>query len=123
MFLKGSITKDLEPVLDHLYVLGKNKKKFPITAILDTGFNGELALPQKDYVSYFFEPLGIKSFELADGQIVQQEIFVAFLIIKGKKYPVEATLTRSNIALLGMELIRNKIALFNLKTNKIFVRD
>lgn len=123
MFLKGFITQDLEPILDHLYVLGKHNKKIPVIAILDTGFNGELALPQKNYRSYLLEPLGVKTFELANGHIVEQEIFMTSLIIRGKKYPVETTLTKSNIALVGMELIRNKTALFNLKTNKILVTE
>lgn len=35
---------------------------------------------------------------------------------------VEATMTRSSIALVGMELIRNRIAIFNLKTNIIDVK-
>lgn len=123
MFLKGVITADLEPLLDRVYVRGKFKRKIPVKAILDTGFNGELALPQKNYRSYFLQPLGVKTFELANGQIVEQPIFMTFLIINGKIFPVEATLTASDIALVGMELIRGKIALFNLKTNKLFVRN
>ena len=90
-------------------------------AILDTGFNGELALPQKDKQHYHLEPLGVKTFELADGQIVEQEIFLTSLIINNKIYPVEATLTRSATALIGMELIRNKVAIFNLKTYSVSV--
>ncbi len=93
MFLKGSITQDLEPFLDRIYVRGKRRKKFPIQAILDTGFNGEIALPQKNYHSYFLQPLGVKTFELAKGQIVEQEIFMTSLIINEKTIPVEATLT------------------------------
>ena len=67
-------------------------------------------------------PLGVKSFELANGQIVQQEIFLATLLIDKKRFPVEATLTHSTTALIGMELIRNRVSIFNLKTNKISVR-
>lgn len=123
MFLKGFITEDLEPFIEGLYVRGKGKKKFPIRAILDTGFNGDLALPEKDFRFYDLQSLGLKTFELANGQIVEQEIFMTSLIINSRSYPVEATLTRSNIALIGMELIRNKIAVFNLKSNKLFVRN
>ena len=122
MFLKGHITKDLEPVLSDLFVLGKRGGKILIPAIMDTGFNGELALPLKFKSSCKLSPFGIKSFELANGHIVQQEVFLATLLIGEKTFPVEATLTRSSTALVGMELIRNRIAVFNLKTNKIEIK-
>lgn len=123
MFLTGHISDDLEPFLKRLAVRGKRKEKISIEAILDTGFNGELALPEGGSSAYDLDPLGIKTFELANGQIVEQNIFIATLLIQGKAYPVEATLTRSKVALVGMELIRNKVAVFNLKTNRISVRD
>ncbi|MBI3541353.1 MAG: hypothetical protein HY073_04370 [Deltaproteobacteria bacterium] len=121
MFLKGHITQDLEPALNGLFILGKRGNKILLPAILDTGFNGELALPLKFKSECKLTPLGVKAFELANGHIVQQDIFLTTLIIGGRRFPVEATMTRSSTALVGMELIRNRIAVFNLKTNKITV--
>ncbi len=122
MFLKGYITQDLEPVLNDLFILGETKKKISLPAILDTGFNGELALPVHLKQSCQLIPLGVKSFELANGHIVEQETFLATLLINKKQIPIETTLTHSAIALVGMELIRNHVATFNLKTNRIFVK-
>lgn len=122
MFLTGIISTDLEPFLDNLWVLGNGQGRIPIKAILDTGFNGELALPQVVFSSVVLQPLGIKTFELANGQITKQKIYIATLVISKKLYPVETTFTRSEIALVGMELLRNRIAIFNLKSHKISVR-
>ena len=121
MFLHGHITDDLEPFLDNLFILGKSGNKIFLPAILDTGFNGELALPVRFKSLCSLSPLGIKSFELANGHIVQEEVVVATLLAGRKKIPVEAILTRSETALIGMELIRNRIATFNLKKNRVFV--
>lgn len=122
MFLKGHITEDLEPVLNDLFILGNKGNKISLPAIMDTGFNGELALPLKFKSSCKLIPFGVKAFELANGHIVQQEIVLATLLIRGKKISVEATMTHSATALVGMELIRNRIAVFNLKTDKIEIK-
>ena len=121
MFLKGHITQDLEPVLNDLFILGKKGRRVLLPAILDTGFNGELALPLKFKSACKLTPFGVKAFELANGHVVQQDVFLATLIIGKREFPVEATMTRSSAALVGMELIRNRTAIFNLKSNKIKV--
>lgn len=121
MFLQGYITPDLEPLIQDISIQGK-KNKISLHAILDTGFNGELALPQKLKSKSILIPFGVKSFELANGHIVQQEIFLATLVVNNKKIPVEATLTQSSTALIGMEFIRNHIAIFDLKKNFLLVK-
>lgn len=122
MFLKGHITDDLEPVLVDLFVLGTTGNKVSLPAILDTGFNGELALPAKLRSRCKLVPFGVKAFELANGHVVEQRIFQTTIIADERKIPVEATLTRSSTALIGMEFIRNRIAVFNLKTKRISVK-
>ena len=60
------------------------------------------------------EFVSVKPYELANGEIVEEDVYLAELIVNDKILVVETTLTRSEIALIGMELIRNKIAVFNL---------
>ncbi|MBC8457015.1 MAG: hypothetical protein H8D67_03350 [Deltaproteobacteria bacterium] len=52
---------------------------------------------------------------------MEEDVYLAELIVNDKILVVETTLTRSEIALMGMELIRNKIAVFNLKDNTVRV--
>jgi len=52
---------------------------------------------------------------------VEEDVYLAELIVNDKILVVETTLTKSEIALIGMELIRNKVAVFNLKDNTVKV--
>ena len=52
---------------------------------------------------------------------MEENVYLAELIVNDKILVVETTLTKSEIALIGMELIQNKIAVFNLKDNTVKV--
>ena len=52
---------------------------------------------------------------------MEEDVYLAELIVNDKILVVETTLTKSEIALIGMELIRNKVAVFNLKDNTVKV--
>lgn len=119
-FLSGYINEDLEPKLENIFVVGEEVPVL-LDVILDTGFNGELSLPVKLREKCKLEFVSVKPYELANGDIVEEDVYLAELIVNGKTLVVETTLTRSEIALIGMELIRNKIAVFNLKDKTVKV--
>jgi predicted aspartyl protease len=119
-FLSGDINEDLEPKLDNIFVAGK-KAPVQLDVILDTGFNGELSLPVELKERYKLEFVSVKPYELANGEIVEADVYLAELIVNDEILVVETTLTGSKIALIGMELIRNKIAVFNMKDNTVKV--
>ena len=119
-FLNGYINEDLEPKLDNIFVVGEDEP-VQLDVILDTGFNGELSLPVKLKEKCKLEFVSVKPYELANGDIVEEDVYLAELIINDKILVVETTLTKSEIALIGMELIRNRIAVFNLKDNTVKV--
>lgn len=89
----------------------------------EPGFNGELSLPVELKGKCKLEFVSVKPYELANGDIVEENVYLAELIVNDKILIVETTLTRSEIALIGMELIQNKIAVFNLKDNTVKVDD
>ena len=119
-FLSGYINEDLEPKLDNIFVVSE-ERPVKLDAILDTGFNGELSLPVELKEKCKLEFVSVKPYELANGDIVEEDVYLAELIINDKILVVETTLTKSEIALIGMELIRNRIAVFNLKDNTVKV--
>lgn len=119
-FLSGYINEDLEPKLDNIFVMGE-EAPIRLDVILDTGFNGELSLPVELKEKCKIEFVSVKPYELANGEIVEENVYLTELIVNEKSYIVETTLTGSKIALIGMELIRNKIAVFNLKDNTVKV--
>ena len=57
MFLSGYINKNLEPIIDNIYIISTNEK-IDEKAILDTGFNGAFCLPKRHIEKILFQPFG-----------------------------------------------------------------
>jgi len=120
LFLNGYIDKCLIPRINGISIAGLNSN-FPIRPILDTGFNGEFCLPRKHLDKCKLVLLGTDEFELADGNIIEEDVYLGEIIINENHYPVEMALTGSKDALLGMKLLLGKIAIFDLQRNKVRV--
>jgi predicted aspartyl protease len=122
MFLKGSINEYFEPIVENIFLIGK-EENIPLEAILDTGFNGMFCMPRKFAHYCELSSLGLETFELADGTLVEEELYVGQIVLNDRAYFVEFTLTDADQALLGMQLLLDKIAVFDLKTMRIEVRE
>ncbi len=120
MFMRGFITEDLEPVIDDLSVIAESEN-IRLKVILDTGYNGALCLPRKYKKKCKLQSIGVETFELADGSLIKEELFIGQIIIDGNPCFVEITFTDSAIGLIGMQLLDEKIATFNLKNRTIEV--
>ncbi|MFQ6061994.1 MAG: hypothetical protein ACE5J9_02310 [Methanosarcinales archaeon] len=120
VFLEGYITSNLEPKIKNIFLIG-TKDNIELETMLDTCFNGEFCLPRKYKDSCELQVMGSEKFELADGSIVEQEIYFGQILINNQPYFVEICLTDAEGALIGMGLLQDKIAVFDLKKNKIVV--
>jgi predicted aspartyl protease len=116
------VTEGLIPRITDFYIIGKDGN-ISIEPILDTGFNGEFSLPKeyRDRCELHF--LGEEDFKIANGSIVSEEVYIEQVIMDNKPYLVEVSLTDDEDALLGMGIIKNKIAVFDLKEMKVTVKD
>ncbi len=118
--MEGYITEDLIPRITDFYIIGKDEN-ISIEPILDTGFNGEFSLPKEYRDRCELQFLGEEDFKLADGSIVSEEVYIGQVIIDNSPYFVEVGLTDDEDALLGMGIIRNKVAVFDLKEMTVAV--
>ena len=107
--------------MENVILVGK-EERIPLEAILDTGFNGMCCLPRKFQLLCEFNAFGIETFELADGTLVEEELYVGQILVGDVCYSVELTLTDADRALLGMQLLLDKVAIFDLKTMRIEVK-
>ncbi len=119
-FLRGYIDKRLVPRVTGIQIAGLNKN-FSIRPILDTGFNGEFCLPRKYIEKCKLISWGTDKFELADGRVVEEDIYLGEIIVDKIHYPVEMAVTGSKDALLGMKLLVGKIVIVDLQQNRVSV--
>jgi predicted aspartyl protease len=101
VFLSGYIDRRLIPCVKGISIASLTDD-VQIRPILDTGFNREFCLPRKHLNKCKLARLGTDEFELADGRVVEEAIYIGEIIINKIHYPVEMAITDSKDALLGM---------------------
>jgi clan AA aspartic protease len=119
--ITGIINDELEPILNDVFVRTKRGEVIPLKTILDTGFNASFCIPRDIIEQLDIPPIANEVFELADGTYIEENIYIGEVIVDNQPYTVEISATDSETALMGMEMLLEKEAIFNLKTMKIIV--
>ena len=76
-----------------------------IEAIVDTGFNGALSLPQEVIEELQLKRIGSAQYVMADGTISDSNIYVAEVVWFNERVEVSVISSFSEFSLLGMELL------------------
>lgn len=121
IFLKGKISKNLEPFVEGAAILDKQGNRIAFDAILDTGFNDELVLPNYLARRADLAPIGKTEYQMADGSWVRDTVYMGKLSIGGREISVRLSLTASRVGLLGMRLLLHRVATFDLRKNIFWV--
>jgi predicted aspartyl protease len=82
-----------------------SRKTIELTAIVDTGFDGDLCVPIRDAVRLGLELVGELPVELADGTQKNELLFGGSARFFSKTHEVRITLTTSEEALIGTRLL------------------
>lgn len=113
--ITGRITEDLEPLVNDAFASLRDGTLLPIRTTLDTGFNGWFCMPRVVMSQMLLEPASIEIYELADGSIFEENTYYGEVIIANQPHFVKLTGTDSDTALMGMAMLLEKEAVFNLK--------
>jgi predicted aspartyl protease len=85
--------------------VGGTRRTVALTAVLDTGFDGELSVPLDVAVTLGLELTGADVIELADGSHKRELLFSGTAGVLGKRRQVAMYVTESEDALVGTELL------------------
>lgn len=99
--ISGLVTDEGEPVV-FISIAGENWR-----AVIDTGFTGDLELPNrlKDQVDPVYQGTVVSL--LAGGQSITEESFALDFPFDGRFVKAEATFVNGNEILIGTHLLRN----------------
>lgn len=78
-----------------------------IVALLDTGFTGEIMLPESLISELNLKQIGVPEYIGASGEIKQTKVFKAEIQFFGKNREIDVLSTEANFSLAGMELFHN----------------
>src|SRR3990172_5395297 len=113
--ISGRVNSFDEPVVTLFLLL--REKRVRKKAIIDTGFNGYLSVPQslaKDW--YFF---GYEKYEIATGDIVEQRVYLGKIFWNENLQDVYAVTSHSKDILIGTKLLRRNKLLIDFPKKKI----
>lgn len=102
--IEGAVNDDLEPTIS-ISLVDTFGHAHEVHAILDTGFNGELALPPDLIEQTGLEAMGVRIAEMGDGRSVTLAVFAGRVSWDDA---VRSVLVLSGAApLIGMSLLRD----------------
>ena len=101
--ITGKITANREAIIE-LEIIGSNQKREKVEAVIDTGFNGYLTLPN-DLINYLkLQLAGSRHVTLGDGNVVVLDMYLAKVLWHGQEREVLA-LQADGGPLIGMSLL------------------
>ncbi len=118
--LKGIVNLSGEPLVKTI-LLSINGRQYGHDAIIDTGFNGSLSIPEKLAKRYQWKWAGYESYEVATGDIVQQNIYLGYIAWFGKNQEVYAVSTHSRDILIGTSLLVSQKLTINFKKRTLLL--
>ncbi|MCP4698232.1 MAG: hypothetical protein GY862_15470 [Gammaproteobacteria bacterium] len=118
--ITGTINEELEPLLDDIFIEGKSGW-IPLRTVLDTCFNGAFCLPRQYMDEVKLETAGEATVELGDGNIINEEIHLGEILVNNQPCLVELTMTDADTALMGMAMLLEKEAVFDLNAMTVWV--
>jgi predicted aspartyl protease len=98
--IQGIVTEDEVPVIE-LEVAGQRWQ-----TVIDTGFNGDLELPDQLRPHLGAELVGRVTSVLAAGQRVEEDIFLVDFPFDGRTVRAEATFVSGDEILIGTSILR-----------------
>jgi len=91
-------------------------------AVIDTGFNGELALPHKTIQSLGLQSIGYSDYLSADGETIKTESFAGTVLWFGETIEVTVTAIKAEVTLIGISLLFEHELTVKGSENKVIIR-
>lgn len=118
--LEGRVNRHGEPIVAIHLVLRAKPGTFP--AVIDTGFNGYLSVPERLLKQSHWQAIGTEKFEIATGAIAEQEIFLGEIVFDGQRSPAYVVATQAKDILIGTKLLTRKLLSINFRTARVIVK-
>ena len=109
-----------EPIIKLDICLSSNNSK-KVNAIIDTGFNGYISIPNTLIEESNWDFLGTEEYELANGDIVEEKVYLGKIFFDGDELQVFSLTNRTNDVLIGTKVLKNKILKINFKDLKVTI--
>ena len=122
--LRGWLREDEQAVVD-LEVICRDGSKRTVSAVIDTGFNGQLSFSRHllDEIDFSVTQIGTIEMELASGDLIEEDVYSGMIRFDGKELPTEIILTDAGDTFIGTGLLTGKVLIINFATRDVTIQD
>lgn len=107
--MNGIVDEQARALLDVAVSAKLDGAYTPVTAWIDTAFDGHLVFPRTLVQSLDLELLAETDAILADGTLVTLEAYVCYVEWFGKRLPLQVIANEGRLALLGTGLLAGRV--------------
>jgi len=115
--IEGFIDKQGHVIIE-VEVAG-SRSTVKLSALLDSGFDGDLCIPIEVAVSLGLELLGVETVEFADGSTKKELVFDGRIWWEGKFRLIQVYLTASEQALVGTGLLIGRLVTLDFRSGVV----
>ena len=105
--ITGEVDEQIRPVVT-IEVVGMHGHSSSVEAILDTGFDGDIAMSRDAIHDLKLKLTGIRQMELPTGEVVDLLSFSGIMSYDGEQREITALQIKTDDNLLGMSLLRER---------------
>ena len=105
--LKGRVNSRDEPIV-RISLLSSTNRSQSHFAVIDTGFNGTLSLPESLIQRLGWRWIGHESYEIATGDVVREKVYVGRIRWLGRAQEVDVVASHAKDILIGTRLLEGR---------------
>ena len=104
--IRGFVNENDEPLIPIALLLRGRPRRFQ--AVLDTGFNGYLSVPESVVQRGGWYFAGYEEYEIATGDRVRERVYLGEVIFGRRRFTTHAVTSRSEDVLIGTKFLSDK---------------
>lgn len=116
--LKGFVKLHGEPVV-RITLLSSTHHPQSHPAVIDTGFNGTLSLPEALLQRLEWRWVGYDSYEIATGDVIREKVFVGRIRWMRRVQEVDVVSSHAKDILIGTRLLQGSRLLIDFRKNRL----
>ena len=115
---KGRVNPRGEPLV-HISLISSTNRSQSHSAVIDTGFNGTLSLPESLIQRLGWRWIGHESYEIATGDIVREKVFVGRVRWMRRIQEVDVVASHSRDILIGTRLLEGNRLFIDFRKSRV----
>jgi clan AA aspartic protease len=118
--IRGFVNENDEPLVPITLLLKNRPRHFQ--AVLDTGFNGYLSVPELvvQRSGWYFS--GYEEYEIATGDRVRERVYLGEVVFDRRRLTTHVVTSRAQDVLIGTKLLFDRTLHIDFKTRAVSIR-